>query len=159
MFDQYLRVKSTKNGMGVFTTTEIPAGVPITEITGNIFANEKLAKETDLQIGPNIYMGLSGNATDSINHNCNPNCLIHVVGHRAILYSIYVIKPDNELTFDYSSSSTDTLDQWKMDCNCGDNKCRKVISGFHYLDQQLQEEYKKKGIAALFLTHPIFQKR
>jgi hypothetical protein len=72
---------------------------------------------------------------------------------------MYVIRAGSEITFDYSTSSTDTLDKWQMNCNCGAVNCRKVISGLQYLDESLKEEYKKKGMIPLFLTHPIFLKR
>ena len=80
------------------------------------------------------------------------------MGNRAILYSLYVIPAGAELTFDYSTTSTDTLETWKMTCACGSHKCRKAISGYQYLDPTLQEEYKKKGMIPLFITTPMFQK-
>lgn len=162
MYNQYLKVQPTKTGSGVFTTVDIPANVPIIEITGQIYIYEQLPDPNDqvvTQVGPNIYIGRSGTIDDHIAHSCNPNSLLHCVGNRAIIYSMYVIKAGNEITFDYSTSSNESLDSWKMHCKCGDPNCRKVISGFQYLEAKLQEEYKEKGVAALFLTHPIFMKR
>lgn len=163
MYNQYLEVKPSKNGLGVFTSVEIPADVPIIEITGDIYSEDKLPDPNHpgvLQVGPNTFLGPSGTIDDHIGHSCNPNCLMHVVGNRAILYSIYVIPKGYELTFDYSTTSTDSIDKWKIDCICGSNNCRKVISGFHYLDKNLQEEYKKKGMVPLFLSEPsMFLKR
>jgi hypothetical protein len=162
MYNQYLTVKTGKNGAGVFTSVEIPAGVPIIEVTGQVYAEEKLPDPNDpalIQVGPNIYIGPSGTIDDYIGHSCNPNCLLRAVGSRAIIHSMYVIRAGSEITFDYSTSSTDTLDKWQMNCNCGSVNCRKVISGLQYLDENLQAEYKKKGMIPLFLTHPIFTKR
>jgi uncharacterized protein len=164
MYTKYLKVdKSKTSGNGVFTTIEIPAGVPIIEFRGTIFVEkdlpEELGRELVLQVGPNTFLGPSGTTDDYINHSCDPNCRVHIVGNRAILYSLYVIPEGAELNFDYSTNSTDTHDTWKMECKCGSNKCRKVISGHQYLDPSLREEYKKKGMIPLFITFPHFHKR
>lgn len=162
MYTKYLKVaKSKTSGDGVFATIEIPAGTPIVEPTGTIYTSETLPDPNDpnvLQVGPNDYLNISGHLR-YINHSCDPNCRFSVVGSRAILYSLYVIPAGAELTFDYSTTSTDTHEMWKMDCTCGSNKCRKVISGYQYLEPSLLEEYKKKNMLPLFITFPVFQKR
>ena len=94
---------------------------------------------------------------DQVRHSCNPNCYIHAVGKRAFLYSLYQIKANNELTFDYSTTSTDTLEDWKLDCKCNSYNCRKTISGMQYLDPKLLQEYKDKGMIPLFFIDHRFQ--
>ena len=85
--------------------------------------------------------------------------MLHIVGKRAFLYSLYVIKANSELTFDYSTSSTDTYDTWKMNCKCCYIKCRKVISGFDYLSDEIKEKYKEKNMIPLFINDPRFSRR
>jgi hypothetical protein len=163
MFTKYLTVVDGKNVKGLFTSIEIPANRPIIEANGPVYAEQDLPDPTNpalLQIGPNIFMAASGHMLpDYINHSCDPNCYFHIVGNRAILYSLYVIPAHNELTFDYSSTSTDTYDKWKMNCQCGSHKCRRVISGYQYLEPALLQEYKNKGMLPLFITFPVFQKK
>jgi hypothetical protein len=162
MYYAYLKVTDSKNGKGVFTSVEIPANTPILEVRGQIVLEKDLGNLDPayvLQVGPNSYIGPSGGVDDYVNHNCSPNCYLHIVGNRAILYSLYVIPKGAELTFDYSTSSTDTLDVWKMDCKCSSFKCRKVISGFQYLDENLKKEYIDKGMVPMFMTNPIFRKK
>lgn len=155
MYNQYLKILDSKNGKGVFTTVDIPAETPIMEITGDLYTKENMPDSPYLYQISNIwYLGPSGAADDFVNHSCNPNCYLHVVGKRAFLYSLYLIKSDSELTFDYSLSSTESLDTFKLDCNCGDVNCRKIISGFQYLSQQLQEEYKRKNLVPMFISDP-----
>lgn len=158
MYKQFLKVKPSKmGGRGTFTEVEIPAGQPIMEIHGPVVLDREITIQDYsmyLQVGPNTYIGMSGDVDDFFNHSCDPNCYVHVVGNRAILYSMYVIPEGAELTFDYSTSSTDTYDTWKMDCKCGSFKCRKTISGFQYLSDELKEAYKKKGIVPLFIEQP-----
>src|SRR5277367_4782188 len=140
MYKQYLEVKNCKNGKGTVTTTTIPANTPILEMTGPVLLDRDINPPDlpeHLQVGPNTYLGPSGEVDDYVNHSCDPNCMLHVVGNRAILYSLYVIPKNAELTFDYSTTSTSTIEEWMMNCQCGSNKCRKTISGHHYLDSEL----------------------
>jgi hypothetical protein len=163
MLDAYLKRVTIDNRKGVITTGEIGANIPICEFQGKIITFKELPSlekpEDALQIGPNIYISPSNYIANYIRHSCTPNCIIHVVGIRAIVYSMYVIRKDSEITFDYSASSTETPDTWDMLCNCGSSNCRKNISGFYNLDKNKQDEYNKKGISALFINSPIFQKK
>ena len=161
MYNQYLKTAPSKIGdNGCFTTIDIPANVPIIEITGNLYTYDTLPDQNHpaiLQIGKDLFIGPSGSHDDYINHSCNPNCSLHIIGSRAILYSLYTISAGTELTFDYSTTSTDTHDTWKLDCHCGDYNCRKVISGLHYLRQDKIKEYKDKGMLPLYMTDPRFR--
>lgn len=163
MNKSYLKTKQTKNSFGLFTEAVIPARTPIIELTGTIWNDDTLPEHQDqeliLQIGPGVYLGPSGGLDDYINHSCEPNCYINVVGKRAILYSLYLIESNSELTFDYSLSSTDTYDTWTFNCDCGSFKCRKKISGYQYLSDELKEEYVKKGIVPLFINDPRFMRK
>lgn len=166
MYDQYLQVVQINNRKGVITSVEIPAMTPICEFGGKVYTDKELDALSDkininnvLQVGPNLYLGPSGNVDDHIRHSCNPNCYVHTSGRRAILYSLYVIPADGEITFDYSSSSSDDLSSWAMKCTCGSPNCRKIISGFQHLDEKMQEHYKKNGVAALFIRAPIFMRK
>lgn len=158
MYNSYLKKSKTKTGEGIITTVNIPANVPVLEIKGNLIGGEDpKSNHPDVkQIGHQTFLGLSGEVDDYVNHNCNPNCAIHSVGNRAILYSLYVIPANTEITFDYSTSSTDTTNEWKMECKCGAPNCRKTISGFQYLSKDLQEDYKKKGVVPLFIRSKTF---
>lgn len=162
MYQSSLKIKASKAGIGkgVFTSVDIPAKSPVMEITGEIRTEEGVDSSESsnwLQISPKLFIGLSGGVDDMINHSCDPNCYVYAVGKRAILYSLYLIKAGSEITFDYSTTSTDTLDSWKMDCKCNSYKCRKVISGYQYLDKSLRAEYEKKGMVPLFMTDKRFK--
>jgi SET domain-containing protein len=158
MYDTYLKKDKSKTGEGLFTITNIPANVPVLELKGELLqGDDPKSNHSDVkQIGKNIYLSLSGDIDDYVNHSCNPNCNLYIVGNRAFLYSLYVITAGSEITFDYSTSSTDNVGEWKMECQCGSSNCRKVISGFQYLDPDLQDDYKKRGIVPLFMRHAAF---
>lgn len=161
MYNKHLKVDKSNltNAVGVFCTVDIPANVPIVEMTGMVLKEDKLVDPNNLavlQIGNDKFLSPSGEIDDQFNHSCNPNCRLHIIGSRAILYSLYVIKKGAELTFDYSTSSTDTHDTWKMNCKCGYIRCRKVISGYQYLSEEMKKEYKTKRMVPLFISDPAF---
>lgn len=161
MYTKYLQVKPAKSGMGVFTKLQIPANTAILEFTGDIIPKDKMSFDMSqvLQVGTDRFIGPSGAVDDYVNHSCDPNCLVHIVGNRAFLYSMYVIPANTELTFDYSTSSTDTLDSWQMKCQCGSYKCRKIISGYQYLSEPLKKDYAAKGMIPVFITNPNFYQK
>jgi hypothetical protein len=164
MYNKYLVVKDTKVGKGTFTTVQIPASNMIVELAGPVVVDRDVPSidlPNYLQIGPNTFMGPSGGAVpEFLNHSCDPNCKIHIVGNRAFLYSLYVIPVNNELTFDYATTSTDSLESWQMTCKCGSYKCRKTISGAGYLPTDVYEKYKINNMLPLYVMEPgILQKR
>jgi hypothetical protein len=157
MHKQHLKVSEGKLGQGVYSTVQIPANHPIIEMSGPILLDREITIEdySDYwQIGPNTYLGLSGGIEDHINHSCDPDTYISIIGNRAILYSLYVIKPGMEITVDYSATSTDFRHDWEMACKCGSNKCRKIISGHHYLDYELKDKYEHLGMLPLYIVEP-----
>lgn len=146
--------------MGVFTKIQIPANMPLFEFRGTLYKKANMPQPESpalLQVGHDLFIGPSGDIDDYINHSCNPNCYLQIVGNRAIVYSLHVIQPDTELTFDYSTSSTDDLSSWKMECLCGSHKCRKIISGLKYVDEKIIKEYKEKDMIPTFLNNKIFK--
>ena len=158
MFNNAIRKQKINDTTIIVSTMEIPKNTPIIEITGNLYKKDNKPQNADLylQVSNQWFIGPSGGLDDVIRHSCNPNCYLRIVGKRAILYSIYNIRSGVELTFYYSTSSTESIGEWKMECHCGSYNCRKIISGFQHLDIKLQEEYKKKGMIPLFITNPMF---
>ena len=159
MYKNHLKVKPTNTGKGIFTEIDILPNMPIIEVTGAIHKAENMPDPNNsawLQVSNRLFIGASGSYDDQIRHSCNPNCYVRAIGSRAIVYSLYLIKADSEITFDYSLTSTDTLDSWQMNCQCGQFNCRKIISGFQYLGEDLKEKYRKMGIVPMFMENPMF---
>lgn len=157
MYKQYCQLQSAKGGLGVFTTVTIPAKEPILEVRGPVMLEKDLPDPNHpalLQVGPDLFIGASGDLDDYINHGCEPNCYMKIAGTRAILFSLYVIPAGAELTFDYSSTSTDPLDKWQMKCACGSFQCRQVISGYQNLDPTVQQKLQSQGAVPLYILHP-----
>lgn len=144
-------------GRGVFSKVTFPANTTIFEITGQVIKKKDIPypfppeSNNYIQIGKDTYLGLSGSFDDYLNHSCNPNCKIHIVGTRAFLITMYQVNPGTELTFDYSTTCNEILNEWQMNCNCKSYNCRKTISGFQYLNEDKQKEYIKMGIIPEYL--------
>lgn len=157
-FKKNLEKRKTAKGLGIFAKVDMPKDTVIFEFHGEILTKDKipnpLKPEDDhyLQIGLDTFIGPSGDLDDYINHSCAPNSGVYIVGHRALLKAIMLIKAGAEITFDYSTTSTDTPDIWNMVCKCGHASCRKNVSGFKTLDKKQQESYQALGIVPSYLT-------
>jgi uncharacterized protein len=153
-----LEKRKAKNGWGIFSRFDILRDTLIYEFSGAILTKDKLpatiepGKDHYLQIGPNAFIGPSGDLDDYFAHSCCPNAGVFIVGNRAFLKSIMLIPAKVEITFDYSTTSTDLPSEWAVPCTCGTFNCRKVISGFPFLDQLTKERYIKLGIVPSYLT-------
>lgn len=159
-FIKYFEVKNTvSKGKGIFSKIHIPAKTVILEWISEVKTRESILAESGyipesnnyLQIGKDLFLASTGGTIDYINHSCNPNCGFSIVGHRALLNTLYEIKPGDELTFDYSTTSTDSRQDWNLNCACGDFNCRKVISGFQYLTEEQKKYYLNLGVVPNYL--------
>jgi len=153
-----LEIRQTdKTGKGLYSPVYFNANCIILQFKGKI-----VDKQTEramppeqsallLQISPEKYLDVNGDISFFTNHNCNPNCTVKLIGNYAFIMTIRPIFPNEELCFDYSITSTDSLDEWQMNCQCGAWNCRKLISGFKYLSAQEKDRYIKLGIVPDFL--------
>lgn len=150
-FKSILEVRDAgSKGKGVYSKTTIAAGTSLFELAGSLMNREDLAKYNEphncFQIGKDLFLSKSGDYDDYINHSCNPNCGLRILGQRGLLETLYQINPGDEITWDYSTTSTDTKETWVMPCVCGSYGCRKEISGFQYLPQDRKDYYIKLGV-------------
>lgn len=151
-FKKNLEKKQNNKGWGIYTKVEIPAGTVVFEFMGDVLNSSQIpfplmpANDHYLQIGIDKYLGPSGDLDDLINHSCAPNCLIRIGGIRAFLQTMYVVTAGKELTFDYSTTSNDDEKNWSLPCSCGTGHCRKIITGYQYLNETIKENYKQKNM-------------
>jgi hypothetical protein len=68
-----------------------------------------------------------------------------MIGSDPFLVALRNIEAGEELSYDYSLTSTDTPDSWQMSCGCGHRECRGVISGFGTVPPAVQDAYVKMG--------------
>jgi hypothetical protein len=133
----------------IFAKCKINKDQPILEFSGNIFSGEKIFEENlILDLPKGKYIGPSGNLDDYVNHSCNPNSRVIVVTTRAFLYSIKNIKPNEEVTFDYSTIMKSNI---KFDCKCKQFNCRKIIGNLSTVNEQTLKKYKELNLIPSFI--------
>jgi SET domain-containing protein len=141
----HLIVKTGVSGRGVFAQQPIAPGSVLLHFTGPLLRYEQTTPQTlALQIGPNLYLGASGNMDDFVNHSCNPNCGMVIEGTRVTLIAIRDIAAGEELFFDYSTTMDE--DDFEMTCRCGEAVCRKIVRDFKHLSMDLRRKYTAFGI-------------
>lgn len=139
---------SPKDGQqGGFASCFIPKGQHIVEFLGPVCRAEKLPNpyvEADyMQVGPDLYMGPSGNEEDYLNHSCSPNAFLCIEGNgkdlKVNLLALRNIQSGEEITYDYSLTMWN--DPWEISCNCGVEACRGTIYEFSRLPQERKKAY------------------
>lgn len=140
-----LRLGTNHLGKAIFATVDINKGEFVQEFTGKILREKFIphsysgSRDRYMQVGPDEYMGPSGDFDDLINHSCDPNCGMRFDSRGTYLVAIRDIKEGEEVTWDYSTTLLST--DWVMKCRCRQPSCRKVIGDFFSLDPSLQKKY------------------
>lgn len=145
---------------GIFSKIHFDANQIILKFKDNKIINlaqlnelEPVISNDYLQIGKDIYLDLTGDVTSFIQHSCNANTSIKIIGKKVFLVSTRVIRPNEELTFDFSITSNETRDTWQVNCQCKSWNCRKVISGFNTLSDMEKEQFLKQGIVPKYIRN------
>ncbi|MAX23940.1 MAG: SET domain-containing protein-lysine N-methyltransferase [Phycisphaeraceae bacterium] len=119
-------------GQGVFATTFIPKGAmtyvidPLDIILppDDPRITDPLTRdtvETYSYIGPDGSRIFSWDNARFVNHSCNPNTISTGYGFEIALRDIM---PGEQITDDYGLFNI----TWNLQCNCGDPKCRKLVT-------------------------------
>jgi uncharacterized protein len=146
--------ESPIQGRGLFAAKAIKAGEVVAVKGGHIFDKETLERvqktlgASEIQIGDDLFIGpLSKREREGSmifsNHSCDPN--IGVLG-QVTFVALRNIRAGEELTHDWAMTDDDS---YRMECNCGSNNCRKVITGKDWKKKELQERYGKHMSAYL----------
>ncbi len=127
-------------GRGVFAMRAFAKGEEVLEFLGDIRDVGEFADLTyALQVGPRAFLSASGGIDDYVNHSCLPNCGIHEVRGRILLFALKPILKNEEISFDYSTTQTGGF--WEMDCQCGSPNCRRRIGDFRDLPRTVRDRY------------------
>lgn len=132
-------------GFGAFARAHIPAGTTIVIYGGVVLTLadfESLSTEMQnypYQIEDEIFLGPSSELDigigERLNHSCEPNAgfrgPIHVVALRDI-------QPGEQITIDYATCVSSSLEAFRMECVCGAASCRGVVTGEDWMLPQVQ---------------------
>ncbi len=135
--------RSRIQGRGVFATATIRKGARIIEYTGERITDAEADERYDdeamarhhtflFTVGRNTVIdgARNGNVSRFINHSCDPNCEIDVIGGRVFIAARRGIAPGDELAYDYwyQRDGTEDADAEALYlCRCGTARCRGSI--------------------------------
>ena len=154
--------ESPIQGRGLFAVAPIEKGDIVCIKGGHIFDRRTLdaIKETlgpsEIQISEDLFIGpltpreREGSMVFS-NHSCDPN--IGVKG-QIVFVALRDIRPGEELTHDWATTDDDS---YEMECRCGAQNCRKIITGRDWMRRDLREKY--RGFMSWYLTEKIERER
>lgn len=156
-----------KIGRGVFAAEEIQANMLVLRFGGEIlhlpteFPPEyKSIEDHCQQIGPDLFLGPSGEMDDYVNHSCDPNCGLFEIEEEntkhLILKSLRTILQGEEITWDYSTWMW--KDEWNCPCACGTPSCRKLIADFESLPVASLNRYMALGCIPSYISQSLHKK-
>jgi uncharacterized protein len=121
-------------------------GVPVDfKETKHLGTNESFG----LQIGVDCYIYLDMPAR-FFNHSCDPNCGLT---QDLQLIALKNIDRGEELTYDYSTTMLER--DWTMDCKCGREKCRREVSDFDRLPEDIRNYYISRNVVQRYIIKAI----
>lgn len=130
------------HGTGVFATRDIKEGERIIEYVGEKVPSDEGTRRSEahpeltyifiLNDDWDIDGSVGGNESKYINHSCDPNCEVDIVGDHIWIIAYKDIKEGEELTYDYSFGHDDDI----VECRCGSPDCRGYINEFENEEQK-----------------------
>lgn len=148
-------VGESRAGKAVFANRSFPKGATLLQFSGpryrsaEIFVHRPGKDDRFVQVGPDEYMGPSGDIDDLVNHSCDPNAGLEFREDGIFLVAIQPIQRGDEICWDYSTTSSSS--EFFMRCACGTPKCRGVIGDFEFLEPELQAHYRSLNLVPPYL--------
>jgi len=121
------------DGKGCFATVAFKKGRKIAEFVGERISRAETARRLKgkrrIRIcGVDSYWAIDssvgGNATQFVNHSCQPNSRLSQIRGHLIFFALRDIKPGEEILLDYEESYHDDSKR----CRCGAPNCRGRIN-------------------------------
>ncbi|HPF35162.1 MAG TPA: SET domain-containing protein-lysine N-methyltransferase [Candidatus Krumholzibacteria bacterium] len=146
-----VEVRPCAIGRGLFALRAFAPGELILRLDGPRYEREDPIHATEqganlLQTGRRTYILLTDPAVFA-NHSCDPNA--GVVENRKLV-AIRAIEPEDEITFDYSTTMEE--DFWTLECRCGAENCRGKVTDFRNLPEPLRRRYLDLGVVQGFIA-------
>lgn len=92
----------------------------------------------DPNLKTNVWLDpSSGSPLRFLNHSCEPN--LKRTTDALTFVAMRDLKPGEQLTCDYATLEVNP--DWRMDCSCGSEHCRKVVGGIQSLPDECLETY------------------
>lgn len=152
---------SNISGRGTFARKKISKGEYITTLCGDPLVTNDINStctargmpiDDPLQIGDNLFLILDY-ASKTINHSCEPNAAIKNISD---LYAIKDIYPNDEITYDYSTTSG-INDIWAMKCDCRSPLCRIEIGNILSIPPHILQQYIHREMLPIYIKKQLIQ--
>jgi SET domain-containing protein len=133
-----------RKGLGVFAIESIAAGETVAAFGGSVVSKAEFDQMPELrrvhgiQIDDELFMvgGETLEPADYANHSCAPNA--GIVGS-ILLVAMTEIAPGEEVCFDYAMCDASDYDEFV--CECGTERCRRVVTSADWQLDELQDRY------------------
>lgn len=143
-------VKETgKYGNGVFALRDIKKGETVWVLSGEVIGFEECIERVrsgkenqadSLQVDIETDMDLD-ELSRTFNHSCIPTCGLR---NTSELVALRDINSGEEITYDYSATIGPNIPMslWHMECQCGSEKCRKIIGNVLTIPSEQLQKYR-----------------
>lgn len=137
--------ESPIDGYGLFATVPISAGEAVSRLGGRLVTDDEMEaifRMSDgyidtISIEENVNLVLPPRRPSGYgNHSCDPNLWW---SDAYTLVAMRDIEPGEELVNDYGTSTADP--HWAMECSCGAESCRGVVTGDDWRRHDLRDRY------------------
>lgn len=158
LVDLELREVGDGDSRGLFVTQTVPQGRTVLEFGGALLDRGAMLALSDrhhyLQIGPQVFLGPSGDLDDYVNHSCGPSTRVAIDPRSpaARLVAHRDLDAGEEVTFDYSTVQLGDRDSAISPCRCGTVACRDVVQDFSLMLPTEQERLVRTGLCAWYLV-------
>ena len=114
--------QSAIHGQGVYARHGYAAGDMIWRMSGrHVFHSRPQHEPNYVGIAPNLWIDPDP-PIDTMNHSCAANAAF---GRDLELIALRDIEPNEEVSFDYSTTEADP--EWQLQCGCGAENCRQTL--------------------------------
>ncbi|MBO0737356.1 MAG: SET domain-containing protein [Alphaproteobacteria bacterium] len=160
----YFSPKATKrassiDGRGLFATAAIAKGEVVVVKGGYILSREQRDRigeklgPSEIQITEDLFIGPTAPTEREggmmhLNHCCEPNLGLQ---GQIVFVALRDIAAGEELTIDYAMTDDEP---YEMECQCGRETCRKLITGADWQKPELQKKY--GGYFSWFIQRRIY---
>ncbi|MDP9282699.1 MAG: SET domain-containing protein-lysine N-methyltransferase [Chloroflexota bacterium] len=147
---------SSIEGLGLFATAPIAKGEVVGTLGGRVIGDTELRQISGTRStynsaaigeGANVLLE-DDEVIASGNHSCDSNLWMR---DEFTLEARRDISTGEEVTVDYALQTA--IADWKMACDCGSPRCRKVVRGDDWMRPELQDRY--RGHFSPFLNSRI----
>jgi SET domain-containing protein len=151
-----LEIKEARNGRGIFLKSSLTPEKIIFEVTGEFITcneDDEVDDETRSNAFPfdeERYISPKGRIGDFLNHSCDPNAKLVKKREKLYVMSLRTVAAGKEVFIDYSTILANN-DIWKMKCNCGSEKCRRVVKRFSSLPEKIKRSYLRRDMVPNYI--------